>query len=280
VRNILVTGASGLVAPYLAKEASDFGTVWLASRSSEIMGGDLTCPSNVEKILQKACPDWVIHAAAMTDVDGCQRQPTQAYKVNSGIIRNLVKQLPASTSLLILSTDQVYPGAGAPHQEGNTGPVNIYGMSKLLGEYEARAHKSTTILRTNFFGPSMTEGRSSFDDFIRNNLSQGITFTLFEDLLFSPLHMQTVAQIVLEMLIQGNIGTFNLGSNEGMSKAQFGLAVVEHLGATTENIELGYSTAHIERAPRAHDLRMNIGRIEHTLGRSMPRLAEEIEKIL
>ena len=155
----------------------------------------------------------------------------------------------------------------------------IYGKTKLLGEHEALSTLNALVLRANFFGTSLTPQKKSLSDFIVDNLRSQNPITLFKDVLFSPLHMITLANCVFEMIEMGIIGTYNIGSREGMTKSQFGLAVAQKMDLSTDNVSIGESNKIEGRAPRARDLRMDLTLIEKALGKSMPVLDEEIGRL-
>lgn len=278
-RRILVTGTDGLLAPYLLDAATPYGDVVTSSREAGNIPCDLADPHAVCRMLGEVRPDWLVHAAAMTDVDRCEAEPACADRANRGTVANLVTTLGTDTRFVLLSTDQVYPDTEGPHGEADVGPVNVYGRTKLAGEREALRHPNSLVLRTNLFGPSRTPGRQSLDDFVVENLRKRCPITLFTDVLFSPLHMMTLARTLFEALARGMRGVYNLGSRQGMSKAEFALAVAAHLGLDTGCASLGLSAQITGRVARASDLRMNVNRIEKALGYRLPTLLHEIQRL-
>jgi dTDP-4-dehydrorhamnose reductase len=279
VGRILVTGATGLFAPFAIEAASTIGDVFTTSRSGGDVRCDLTDIAQVENLIAEAQPTIVIHGAAMTDVDGCQKDPAAAMRANKLATRNIADSLADDTQLIYLSTDQVYPDIPGPHVEGTEAPVNAYGQSKLAGEAPVLKRKGGIVARTSFFGRSRTPGRASLSDFVADNLAAGTPINLFTDILFSPLHATTLASVLMEMVGNHLTGVFNVASRSGMSKGDFGLGVAEHLGLQSDTTTLSTSAVIPGRAPRPSDLRMNPTKLEQTLGRSMPTLAEEIAKL-
>ncbi len=86
-------------------------------------------------------PDLVVHAAAMTDVDGCERDPDSAFKVNAVGTRNVADTCRlCDAALLYVSTDYVFDGTkGEPYLElDEPNPICVYGRSKLAGELLVR----------------------------------------------------------------------------------------------------------------------------------------------
>lgn len=273
----LITGATGLLSDYLITAAKERGEVTTTARSGAERACDLSDPEAARALLAETRPDIVLHAAGLTDVDRCETEPGLAFAANRDAAANLADALPAAARLVVISTDQVYPDTAGPHREDATGPINVYGKSKLAGEQAALCHPNALVLRANFFGPSRTPRRQSLSDFVIENLKRDKPITLFADILFSPLHMMTLAGLATELAESRLSGPFNAGSREGMSKADFGLAVAKRLGLSTQSATLGSSDSMPSRAPRGKDLRMDIGRIERALNRPMPTLQHEIE---
>ena len=277
--NVLITGATGLLGPYLIEAAAALGRVSGVGQNWSNLRQDLSRPEAVSKLLDVAKPDVVINAIAATDVDECEANPEKADRINHHICVEFATQLPEDVPLVTISTDQVYPNQSGPHLETDAAPINIYGRSKFEGESATISRSRGLAFRTNFFGPSRTLGRSSLSDFFIDRFTKREPVTLFQDLLFSPLHMATLAEIIVDSVRHELTGVFNLGSRHGMSKCEFALAIADHLGLDSSMGIPSVSSAIAWRAPRTSDLRMNIKKIEAALGRQMPNLSEEIAKL-
>jgi dTDP-4-dehydrorhamnose reductase len=275
---ILVTGATGLLGSTLKRRLPGCEVIATARNGGDIRA-DLRSRDDTSRLIEAASPDAVIHAAALTDVNQCEASPQQAFESNALATQHLATHLPEGCHLIYLSTDQVYPDTAGPHREGSEAPVNSYGRTKLTGEWAARLHGRSCVLRTNFFGPSDHPDRTSISDFMTLAFSEGRPVTLFRDVLFSPLHMATLCDLLLRTLQVRLTGVFNAGSRDGMSKADFGLRIAALLGAKTDNAVIGESTALRGRAPRPRDLRMDVGRLEAALGIVMPTFDHEINKL-
>src|SRR5690606_10811100 len=82
--------------------------------------------------------DLIVHTAAMTNVDGCEREPDAAYRANAIGAQNMALLAQATdAALLYVSTDYVYDGRKrSPYRESDpTHPLSVYAASKLAGEY-------------------------------------------------------------------------------------------------------------------------------------------------
>ncbi len=148
---ILVTGAGGMLGRDLAAALSSpqHHELHLLGRSE----CDVTDAKTVRACFASARPQMVIHAAAYTDVDGCERDPARAMRVNGEGTRHVAQAAAAAGARLIyLSTDYVFDGAKRePYVEDDpANPLNVYGRSKLAGECAVREHSDSLIVRTSW----------------------------------------------------------------------------------------------------------------------------------
>ncbi|MDP2929479.1 MAG: sugar nucleotide-binding protein, partial [Candidatus Omnitrophota bacterium] len=130
-RDYDVIGADVIASPVSERRSRD----WYRARQSHKC--DITKKIEVSNTVVKIKPSIVIHAAAWTDVDGCELNPKKAYKINSEGTKNVALACKAANATLIyLSTDFVFDGKRKnPYKETDkTGPLSIYADSKLKGE--------------------------------------------------------------------------------------------------------------------------------------------------
>jgi dTDP-4-dehydrorhamnose reductase len=150
-------------------------------------------------------------------------------------------------------------------------------MSKLTGEFVAKT-VSSTILRTNFVGRSMRQGRTSFTDWLYAALRSNTQINVFEDILFSPLSMSTLCKYIEQSVVKRPIGVFNLGSGDGMSKADFAFAFALATRQLTTNMVRINSTSLTKlAAPRPTDMRMDCKLFEERMNLKLPSLIDEIK---
>jgi dTDP-4-dehydrorhamnose reductase len=147
---ILVTGIHGQVGGELQTLLQPIATVVGAARPSF----DLANPNAVRDYLREVQPDWIVNPAAYTAVDKAETEPDQAYAINAEGPRVLGK-LAAELHIPILhfSTDYVFDGSGIePRNEtDSTGPLGVYGASKLAGEHAlASTGAAHLIFRTSW----------------------------------------------------------------------------------------------------------------------------------
>lgn len=278
---VLVFGANGLLGrslcPYLRLEGYQ---VFTAGRSEDLdYTLDLLNVSSVKKIFDDLRPDHAINLIAATNVDNCEIDVAMATTANALIpaaISTAVVSSLCNIHLVHVSTDQVYEGTGN-HFEEDVGPINVYGLSKLAGELLI-SHKRTAVLRTNFYGRSKLLARPSFSDWVVRSLEARKSITLFNDVRFSAIHLNSLCLIIQKVLMSQLSGTFNVGCYNGVSKAEFALALAQKLGLPTSTAKVGTTADASFKARRPLDMTLNIKMLENALGIKCPDIYEEIIK--
>jgi dTDP-4-dehydrorhamnose reductase len=132
--NILQFGTSGQLGRELLDQAKDFDVSLIALSREE---ADFTDPERMAELVDIYCPDLVVIAAAYTAVDRAESEPEVAQTVNAETPAAIARFLkPEGAALVMVSTDYVFSGdKGAPYvEEDATGPINVYGATKLEGE--------------------------------------------------------------------------------------------------------------------------------------------------
>lgn len=149
-RTFLVLGPNGQVGRELLHALAPLGRVVAADRTR----ADLSVPDSLRAVIREVRPDVVVNAAAYTAVDRAESEPQAARAVN-GIAPGVLAEECARTDALLVhySTDYVFAGdARRPYREDDpTGPLGVYGRTKLDGEEAVRASGAAhLILRTGW----------------------------------------------------------------------------------------------------------------------------------
>lgn len=278
---VLVIGAYGLVGASLCPrlQAAGHEVVRQGRRETAQACFDPADAAAVAAALRQWRPTAVVNLAAATNVDACEADPQAAYLANVRTVEVLAGAIASAAGdaphLVQVSSDQVYDGPG-PHREGDARPCNVYALSKYAGELAA-ARIGATVLRSNLFGRSRAAGRSSLSDWVVASLRAGTPIMVFDDVLFSALHLDTLADVIVRSVSRRPPGVMNAGCRDGISKAGFALALAEQLGLDRDLMTVGNSTAAILRARRPLDMRMDVSAFEHHLGIVAPTIASQIQ---
>lgn len=280
--SVVVFGAYGLLGATLCPVLGDFGYHVLKQTRGNI--GDVCCDptdmSEVARVLDSIQPVAVINLIALSDVDVCETDLPAAYMANVRSVEALVSAIAKTQPtphLIHISTDQVYMGIG-PHVEGSVSPINNYALTKYTSELLA-LQVGATIFRTNFIGKSQSDSRQSFTDWIFQSLVEERVFTVFDDVFFSALRMQTLSICVAKSLETRAAGVFNVGTRDGISKAKLAQKFASCLGLNVAKMRIGSVLDIKLTAPRPSDMRLNVTRFEKTFGIYMPDMETQIQDL-
>ena len=225
-RILLVIGAKGMLGRDLV------GVLHSSFPDDEIVGWDIEeidIRKEEESVfrIEKLRPDIVIHIAAYTDVDGCERDEERAFAVNAEGTKYVA--LAASrclAKLVYLSTDYVFDGNKMePYVESDLPhPLNVYGRSKLQGEqYVQELVKNGLIIRTQWL-----YGRhgKNFVDSILHQAREKKVLSIVDDQIGSPTYTVDLAK-AMSVLIQFDAqGIFHAANSDRCTWFTFGQAIL------------------------------------------------------
>jgi dTDP-4-dehydrorhamnose reductase len=193
-QRVALTGTSGQLGGALERLVSPSCEVIALARPVV----DITKWKSVRSAIVATRPHLVIHSAAYTDVDGCERDPDLAYRVNAIGTRNVCQAASlVGATVVYVSTNYVFSGKKADpyHEFDSTQPISVYGASKLAGEQEAsRATDRCYIVRTAWL--YATRGRS-FVTTMQRLMSERSELTVVSDQHGNPTYADDLAATIL-----------------------------------------------------------------------------------
>lgn len=285
---ILVTGVSGLLGINLALEAAKQHEVigvlhqnTLHDHGFETIQADLLDLDAPAYVMDQAKPDWVINCAALANLDYCEQQPELARRLNAELPGRLaIETVKRGIRFLHVSTDAVFNGEKGNYREDDSpAPISVYARTKRLAELAVKsANPQSLIVRSNFFGWSVS-GERSLAEFFYNNLLAGNPVSGFTDRLFCPLLANNLAAILLNMLKNKLRGIFHVASSDHVSKYEFGVAIANRFGLETSLIQPASANSTAAAAPRAANLTLNTSKIAKVLKSRMPTVGTGIERL-
>jgi len=214
---VLVTGGGGQLGAELPAAFAGHEVVAPSSASLDVRDRDsvLQCITTVQ-------PDAVVHGAAYTDVDGCELDPDRAYQVNALGTRHVAEGARlVGAPVCYISTDYVFAGdAARPYTEWDiTGPLSMYGRSKLGGEREL--DPGSTVVRTSWVCGRV--GRNFVKTILRAAVAAGPGgLTVVDDQHGCPTFADDLAATVALLVVGRRPGTFHV-TNQGVT-TWFGFA--------------------------------------------------------
>lgn len=193
----MITGAGGVLGRALVKRLKLKYKVAALTRK----GCDITDTKKVASLFARLQPAIVIHTAAFTDVDGCEKDSPRAYAINVQGTYNIAEKVKSQGAILIyLSTDYVFSGRKrTPYrEEDRPSPLSVYAKTKLKGEETVRKLvKKYIIIRTSWlFG----KGKTNFMDMVLRR-QQGLRqLKIVADKYGSPTYVDDLAGAIEEMI--------------------------------------------------------------------------------
>ncbi|MGC9315580.1 MAG: dTDP-4-dehydrorhamnose reductase [bacterium] len=249
-QKIVVTGADGMmgsdVVPILRQKFEVIPT--------DFPELDVTDIEQVRGFLREKSPDWVIHMAALTDLDFCEENPEIADRVNHMGTRNIAEIcVEEDIRLIYISTSGIFSGKNTnPYgEEDIPKPKNVYGVSKYRGEVAVRELISPDrwmILRAGWlFGGGKRDIK--FVGKIYKLCHERSELSAVNDIFGSPNYTLDIGRLLMYLISNGNTGVFHVGNNGIATRYDIARAIVRFAGVECR-VKPVPSTAFPTVAPR------------------------------
>ncbi|MEM2058559.1 MAG: dTDP-4-dehydrorhamnose reductase [Thermoproteota archaeon] len=241
---ILLTGATGLLGYNLLRLLLETGYEIIATYHNSTLDDflndiawvrvDLEDQEKIMQAVREVAPDVIMHAAAYTDVDGCEVNREKAYRINylaTSAIARIAGKVKAF--VVYVSTDYVFDGEKGMYKENDLpNPVNYYGFTKLLGEVAISSilPETSLIVRTSgLYGYSPT-GKKNFGIISFEKLLRGEEVYAFYDQILSPTYAYALAMELIKIVEKKITGIIHL-AGERLSRYEFARTLAKVLGA-------------------------------------------------
>jgi dTDP-4-dehydrorhamnose reductase len=226
----MIFGASGLLGKELMREWTGDEVVGPGSRDVDIRDAD-----KVGEVVEKIRPDWIVLAAAYTNVDDCESHPDLAFGVNrDGAVNVAQAAKRVGARILFLSSDYVFDGKKtSPYETGDArNPQSVYGRSKAEAEVRLLdVLPECCIARTSWlFGT----GGKCFPDTILKLARSRTALDVVNDQRGCPTYSVDLARAIIQLCrkqVSGIVHTTNVGD---CSWFEFAREIVKGAGLATE----------------------------------------------
>jgi dTDP-4-dehydrorhamnose reductase len=284
---IFITGGSGLLGSNIAKEALSKFDVYASFNKNQVgikgvhfLQMDLAEREQLIKI-KRIKPHFIIHCAALADIDYCEEHPGQAYRQNvlgSINIAEAAKEMGAY--LIHISTDNVFDGTkGNCKEEDITNPINVYGRTKLEAEQKISsicAH--SCIVRTNIYGWNK-RNKFSLAEWMLNKLTALEELPGLKDIYFSPILVNDLIKALFKLQEKKYRGIIHIAASETCSKLDFAYMLAD-VFALNKNLIKPVSIHEIElKAPRGKNMSLNAAKAQEVLEMSFSKVKEGLERM-
>jgi dTDP-4-dehydrorhamnose reductase len=287
MKRILITGASGLLGLNLGLTASGQHAVTGVDRCKltgvpfNLVCADLLQSGMINHILDTIRPDWLIHCAALANLEACDADPILARQLNADLPGDLGMACARyGVKMVHISTDSVFDGMKEETytEDDPTNPVGVYPVTKLQGEQNLLAMNPDAIIaRVNFFGWSLS-GKRSISEFFFNNLSAGKQCNGFTDVWFCTMFVGDLAKILLGMLDKDLSGLYHATGSEAMTKYEFGIRLARRFGFDEKLIRPISIEQSELTARRSPNLRLSIHKLSTALGKEIPGVSTGLDQ--
>lgn len=229
VKKILITGSNGLLGQKLVynlkqrKDVDLYATALDENRLIDKTGYtylslDITNLQSVNRVIDDVKPHVIINTAAMTNVDACELNKSQCWKINVEAVQYLVNaSLNYDTHFIHLSTDFVFDGESGPYSETDEpNPLHYYAESKLASEkIVSEASSNYAILRTIIiYGITDNMSRSNLVLWSKGEIEKGKTIRVVNDQYRSPTLAEDLAEGCISVADKNAQGIYHLSGPE------------------------------------------------------------------
>ena len=249
MKKILITGASGFVGGLLITQAQKKYEVHALFNKNQIHINnihthqfDLSRVDQIEELLNEISPEVIIHTAAIANPDRCEDNTDTAIMVNVKATEQLAKWAKKNgVRFIFTSTDMVFDGKSGNYKETDQPtPISFYSNTKVTAEQVITNNNSNHVIArvALVYGIGITR-HTSFFEIMLGKLKKGDSITLFYDQFRSPILVDNLAEVLLELAENNFVGTIHLGGSERLSRWEFGLKICEIFNLSAQKIIKG-----------------------------------------
>jgi dTDP-4-dehydrorhamnose reductase len=230
-------------------------------------------PGRLAEIIASARPEGVIDAAAMTDVDACEKSPREAWALNVRAVEvAAAAAADAGARFTSLSTDYVFDGArGSYSEEDAPNPRGVYARTKRAGEEAALIlGENVAVCRVAVIYTGRAAAKKSFAVTVADSLLAGKPVKAFIDQVVSPTLADNAAEMVIGVHRSGERGIFHCAGATEISRIDFCRAIARKLRAD-ESLIVPVRLADLRLpAPRPLRCGLRVEKVKRLLGESVP----------
>ena len=290
---ILLLGANGQVGWELQRSLSPLGELIALDRHNTDFCGDLTDLKGIAETVKRVVPDVIVNAAAYTAVDKAESDSEIAHLVNAAAPGVLAEAANAAGALLVhYSTDYVFDGSGSkPWVETDlTGPLNVYGKTKLEGEQRIASQCARhLIFRTSWVYAARG---GNFAKTMQRLAQERETLNVINDQFGAPTGADLIADVTAHAIShvqrkQGDAGLYHLAASGETTWFDYAKYVVDQsIRAQTapeiivKTINSVATSAFPTAAQRPHNSRLNTAKLQQTFGLRLAPWQQGVARML
>lgn len=282
---ILITGANSRLGTRIEELALAQKVTVLCTdlipRNPRTQFADITKENEIAKLLKKEKPDCVIHTAALTDVDLCEREKELAWQVNVTGSENVAGAcLAVGAKLINISTDYVFDGKSGPYSESDSPhPINVYGKTKLEAEKKVHALcKNSLTIRTCVPYDWNSKADPNFLMWLVQKLESKSKVKIVTDQFNTPTFAPHLAEIILQFCQTDHQGIVNVSGNEYLNRYEFALKVCKIFDCDIHLIQQCTTDEIKQIASRPRQAGLKVEKVENLLQSHMLPIEEGLKR--
>ncbi len=238
-RRIIITGANGMLGQRLFEFYSTLNDVELLVSSIEndfvfknqnYIQADISNRNELKKVIYDFCPDFIINAAAYTNVDKSESERETAWKINVKGVEYITETARVLDSHIVhISSDYIFDGKNGPYTENDIpNPLGYYGRTKLASENVLKiSGTKNTILRTNVLYGTAKYSRSDFVKWVVESVRAGKEIRIVDDQFNNPTFIDDLVQAINKIVELRKEGIYNIGGSEVLSRYDFTMIIAD-----------------------------------------------------
>jgi dTDP-4-dehydrorhamnose reductase len=241
-QKVLITGSNGLVGQALCHkliESDNFEVIATSLHDSRFPEKDeikferldITIASEVDYIIQLYKPDFVIHSAAVSQIDFCEENKDDSWNINVKGTENIVlSSQKVNAHLVYMSSDFVFDGLKGMYNENDSiNPVSFYGTTKVESEkiIKQKAKKWSIVRTVLVYGMNYHLTRSNIVTWVVNSLKEGKNINVVNDQFRTPTLDADLARGIQSIIENKSEGLFHISGNEYLSVYEFALKIAD-----------------------------------------------------
>lgn len=258
--NFLICGGNGLLGSWWRQHKCVGNNVFCLSESrdhSSLSNTVVASKSNADqlaKVFERNKVDYVINCVALANVDQCEKDKDLANFLNAQFPRILATASKSVGAKIVhISTDHLHGSLSHSTLIKESMPpstCNHYAETKLAGEeYIQEITNNHLILRTNFFGNSMSS-KPSYSDWLRDSLQQGREVNIPSGIYFNPVHYTTLIELAHKLMQKRANGVFNISCDSFIEKIDFAMSIAKAYGLNKSLIKSCHKYQDANRFPK------------------------------
>lgn len=237
---VVATGCGGMLgeAVYeVFKDVCDFHSSDIDLNAPWLERLDVRSAKDVSTYLSKVKPNFIIHLAALTDMEYCELNPDDAYSTNTGGVENVAEYAREhNIPLVYISTAGIFDGKKDEYTEKDVpNPLSVYGKSKYGGELVARTLPKHIVIRAGWMMGAGPKKDKKFINKIIKQIRAGVKeLAVVNDKWGTPCYTYDLSQSIKYLLDHDAYGLYHGACDGGGSRADVACNLLECLGVTDQ----------------------------------------------